>query len=217
MAFPTRRSCRAWGVVRLPTYFRVVSTKRQHVAPLCRAFFARPAADVAKDLIGATLLVDTVGGLVVETEAYDHEDPASHSYVGRTARNASMFGPPGHAYIYRSYGLHWCLNFVCGAEPLGSAVLIRALKPTVGIDLMRQRRGGVGLRLLCSGPGRLSQALGVTGTLDGQPLDQPPFSVLPCATEVPVISGPRIGITRGAETPWRFGLTGSVFLSRRFA
>ncbi|MBI0539245.1 DNA-3-methyladenine glycosylase [Roseomonas sp. KE2513] len=186
------------------------------MAPFPRAFFTRRAADVAKDLIGATLLVDRVGGVIVETEAYDHEDPASHSYVGRTVRNASMFGPPGHAYVYRSYGLHWCLNFVCGAEPLGSAVLIRALEPAVGIDLMRQRRGDVGLRLLCSGPGRLTQALGVTGTLDGQPLDQPPFSVLPCAAEVPVVSGPCIGITRGTETPWRFGSAVSVFLSRRF-
>lgn len=186
------------------------------MAPLSRTFFARPAADVAKDLIGATLLVDDVGGLIVETEAYDQKDPASHSYVGRTARNASMFGPPGYAYIYRSYGLHWCINFVCGAEPLGSAVLIRALEPATGIEVMRQRRGNVLPRLLCSGPGRLSQALGVTGTLDGQPLDRAPFSVLSRTAETPVVSGPRIGITRGIETPWRFGLAGSAYLSRRF-
>jgi DNA-3-methyladenine glycosylase len=127
-----------------------------------------------------------------------------------------MFGPPGHAYVYRSYGLHWCLNLVCGAEPLGSAVLIRALQPTAGIEAMQQRRGTVVLRQLCSGPGRLSQALAVTGALDGQPLDQMPFLILPGGTEAPVVSGPRIGITRGTETPWRFGLSGSAFLSRHF-
>lgn len=187
------------------------------MAPLSRTFFARPTPDVAHDLIGATLLVDGVGGLIVETEAYDHEDPASHSYVGRTARNASMFGSPGYAYIYRSYGLHWCLNFVCGIEPLGSAVLIRALEPTIGVKVMEQRRGNAIPRLLCSGPGRLSQALGVTGALDGQPLDRAPFSVLPRVAVAPVTSGTRIGITRGTETPWRFGLTGSAFLSRRFS
>ncbi|MCR0980711.1 DNA-3-methyladenine glycosylase [Roseomonas populi] len=186
------------------------------MAPIPQAFFARPAPDVARDLIGATLLVDGVGGLVTETEAYDHEDPASHSYAGRTARNASMFGPPGHAYVYRSYGLHWCLNLVCGTEPAGSAVLIRALEPVAGIEAMRQRRGTAVPRLLCGGPGRLSQALGVTGALDGCPVDRPPFLVLAREREVPVVSGPRIGITRGTETPWRFGLRGSAFLSRRF-
>jgi DNA-3-methyladenine glycosylase len=176
----------------------------------------RDAADVAHDLIGAILLLEEVGGVIVETEAYDHKDPASHSYIGRTARNASMFGPPAHAYVYRSYGLHWCLNLVCGTQPLGSAVLIRALQPTKGIELMQQRRGTPVLRHLCSGPGRLSQALGVTGALDGQPLDQTRFVILPRETEVPVVAGPRIGITRGTETPWRFGLGGSAFLSRRF-
>lgn len=185
-------------------------------APLPRAAFARPAADLARALIGATLLVEGAGGLIVETEAYDHEDPASHSYAGRTARNAAMFGPPGHAYVYRSYGLHWCLNFVCGTAP-GSAVLIRALEPLVGLAAMQQRRCITAPKLLCSGPGRLSQALGITGALDGRPLDAAPFAILPRPGEVAVVQGPRIGITRGAETPWRFGLQGSAFLSRRFA
>jgi DNA-3-methyladenine glycosylase len=186
------------------------------LASLPQAFFKRPAPDVARDLIGATLLVDGVGGIVVETEAYDHEDPASHSFGSRTKRNASMFGPAGHAYVYRSYGLHWCLNLVCGAEQLGSAVLIRALEPAMGIELMRQRRGVTEPRLLCSGPGRLCQALGVTGALDGKPLDRAPFSMEACGASVKVVSGRRIGITRGTETPWRFGLSGSAFLSRPF-
>ncbi|MFC4168982.1 DNA-3-methyladenine glycosylase [Teichococcus aestuarii] len=186
------------------------------MVPVSRAFFARPAAGVARNLIGATLLVEGIGGLIVETEVYDHEDPASHSYAGRTARNASMFGPPGHAYVYRSYGLHWCLNFVCGTEPLGSAVLIRALQPTAGIEVMQRRRGVTAPKLLCAGPGRLSQALGVTGALDGHPLDKAPFLILAGHQEVRVISGPRIGISRATGTPWRFGLRGSAFLSRRF-
>jgi DNA-3-methyladenine glycosylase len=180
------------------------------------SFFRRAAVDVARDLIGAMLLVDGIGGMVVEAEAYDHQDPASHSFGGRTRRNASMFGPPGHAYVYRSHGLHWCLDIVCGAEPLGSAVLIRALEPRQGIETMRQRRGMAETRLLCGGPGRLAQALGITGALDGLPLDQPPFSL--AAAEVPprVVAGPRIGITRGRELHWRFGVPGSPFLSRPF-
>jgi DNA-3-methyladenine glycosylase len=180
------------------------------------AFFQRPPADVARDLIGVTLLIDGVGGVVVETEAYDHEDPASHSFGGPTRRNASMFGPPGRAYVYRSYGLHWCLNFVCGEAPLGSAVLVRALEPRVGLEVMRQRRGMTDPSLLCRGPGRLCQALGVTGALDGRPLDRPPFFWSPRPAAVPVVTGLRIGITRGVETPWRFGMAGSAFLSRRF-
>ncbi|KAA2212886.1 DNA-3-methyladenine glycosylase [Teichococcus oryzae] len=186
------------------------------MVPVSRAFFARPAASVAQDLIGTILLVDGIGGLIVETEAYDHEDPASHSYAGRTARNASMFGPPGHAYVYRSYGLHWCLNFVSGVEPLGSAVLIRALQPMIGIEAMQLRRGVTAPKLLCGGPGRLSEALGVTGALDGHPLDEAPFLVLARERDVPVVCGPRIGISRATEMPWRFGLQGSAFLSRRF-
>jgi DNA-3-methyladenine glycosylase len=179
-------------------------------------FFARNVLDVARDLIGTILLVDGVGGRIVEIEAYDPQDPASHSYGGRTARNASMFGPPGHAYVYRSYGIHWCLNFVCGAEPLGSAVLIRAIEPTSGLDAMRARRSLEDERRLCAGPGRLCQALGLSRAQDGLPLDRPPFRIDDCPGGVEVSVGPRIGITRGAEAPWRFGLSGSLFVSRPF-
>ena len=178
---------------------------------LDRHAFARDVAEVAYDLVGATLLVDGVGGVIVETEAYDREDPASHSYRGPTPSNRSMFGPPGHAYVYISYGRHWCLNLVC--RP-GSAVLIRALEPTHGLDAMRARRGVEAPRLLCSGPGRLAQALGVTRARDGLPLDQPPFQLLARRGEVEVVAGPRIGITKGVETPWRFGLKGSRYLSK---
>ena len=173
----------------------------------------RPAAAVAHDLIGATLLVDGVGGIIVETEAYDRTDPASHSFAGPTARNAAMFGPVGHAYVYRSYGLHWCLNIVCGAA--GGAVLIRALEPSAGLEAMRARRGLDDVRLLCRGPGRLCQALGVTGALDGAPLDRSPFMLTARRTPVEVAAGPRIGIVRGVDTAWRFALAGSAFLSRR--
>ena len=176
-------------------------------------FLLRPVPLVARDLIGATLLVDGVGGLVVETEAYDRHDPASHSAAGPTARNAAMFGPPGHAYVYRSHGLHWCLNLVCGESP-GAAVLIRAIEPLRDLPAMRARRGPVADRLLCGGPGRLCQALGVDRALDGARLDAPPFLLLPRTGAADVTAGPRIGITRGAATPWRFCLAGSRFLSR---
>lgn len=179
-----------------------------------RGFFARDVVEVARDLIGAILLVDGVGGVIVETEAYHHEDPASHSYRGPTARNASMFGPPGHAYVYRSYGVHWCLNFVCEQEGSGSAVLLRALEPTHGLERMRERRGVEDERLLCSGPGRLCQALGVTRVHDGLPLDEPPFELLPRAREIEVAATPRIGISQARERPWRFVARGSPFLSR---
>jgi DNA-3-methyladenine glycosylase len=178
--------------------------------------FARSVHEVAPDLIGAELYVDGVGGLIVEVEAYDHEDPASHAYRGRTGRNAAMFGPAGHAYVYRSYGVHWCLNFVCGAEGIADAVLIRALEPLAGLDEMKKRRGLESPRLLCAGPGRLCQALGVTGEHDGLPLDEPPFELRPRAREVELVTGPRIGITKAAARPWRYGLAGTAFLSRPF-
>src|SRR5947207_4120395 len=141
---------------------------------LGRSFFARSVHEVAPDLIGVTLLVDGVGGRIVEVEAYDQEDPASHAYRGRTPRNESMFGPPGTAYVYRSYGIHWCLNLVCGAEGVPEAVLVRALEPTQGLDRMRERRRLENPRLLCAGPGRLCQALDVTREHDGLRLDEPP-------------------------------------------
>jgi DNA-3-methyladenine glycosylase len=179
-----------------------------------REFFARSVHDVAPDLIGVTLLVDGVGGVIVEVEAYDQEDPASHAYAGRTPRNVSMFGPPGHAYVYRSYGIHWCLNLVCEEEGTASAVLLRALEPTHGLDTMRRRRGFDEARLLAAGPGRLCQALGVTGEHDGLPLDLPPFGLLPRVAEPEVAAAPRIGITRAADQPWRYVLKGSRYLSR---
>lgn len=174
--------------------------------------FDRPVDEVAAALIGVVLLVDGVGGAIVETEAYNRLDPASHSFRGQTPRNRAMFGPPAHAYVYRSYGIHWCLNLVCGPEP-GSAVLIRALRPTAGLDLMRARRGLHGERLLCAGPGRLCQALGITAALDGFSLSAPPFQLLPGAA-AEVVAGRRIGLSRGVETPWRFGERDSPFLSR---
>ena len=182
---------------------------------LRRAFFARDVVQVARELIGARLLVDGIGGPIVETEAYDQEDPASHSHAGRTARNAAMFGPPGHAYVYRAYGRHWCLNAVCGAERLGSAVLIRAIEPTAGLEVMRARRGLEDVRQLCAGPGRLCQALGVMGAQNGLALDEPPFRLEARSEPVTIAVGPRIGITRAAEMPWRFALAKSPFLSRR--
>jgi DNA-3-methyladenine glycosylase len=183
---------------------------------LTRDFFARPVHDVAPDLIGATLLVDGVGGRIVEVEAYDQDDPASHSFRGRTARTASMFGPPGNAYVYRSYGIHWCLNLVCAEDGRAEAALVRALEPTHGLEEMRERRGLEGARALCSGPGKLCQALGITRLHNGLPLDEPPFELHARESEPRLVVGPRIGITRAVEQPWRYGLADSPFLSRRF-
>jgi len=180
------------------------------------SFFDRSVHKVAPELIGATLLVNGTGGLIVEVEAYHHSDPAAHSYRGRTERNAVMFGPPGVAYVYRSYGIHWCLNFVCEAEGSASAVLIRALEPTQGLGVMRRRRGLRETRALCSGPGKLAQALGVTRRLNGLALDRAPFE-LRARTAAPEIAvGVRIGISKAVEHPWRYGMKGSPFLSRPF-
>jgi DNA-3-methyladenine glycosylase len=179
--------------------------------------FHAPSEVVARQLIGVTLLVDGVGGRIVETEAYDREDPASHAYSGPTERNGAMFGPAAHAYVYRSYGIHWCLNFVCRDEGHGAGVLIRALEPVAGLQVMRARRHTDNDLLLCSGPGKLCQALGVTRALNGKSLAHAPFELWPAAGDVEVVAGPRIGISKAVDVPWRFGLAGSRYVSRRFA
>ncbi|HEY7665503.1 MAG TPA: DNA-3-methyladenine glycosylase [Xanthobacteraceae bacterium] len=183
---------------------------------LRRSFFARSVHAVAPDLIGATLLFKSVGGVIVEAEAYHQTDPAAHSFGGPTARNAVMFGRPGYAYVYRSYGIHWCLNFVCEPAGAASAVLIRALAPTHGIAVMRRRRGVSDERLLCSGPGRLCEALGITDAQYGFALDRPPFAILARDARVEIAIGPRIGLTKATGQPWRYGLKGSPFLSKPF-
>jgi DNA-3-methyladenine glycosylase len=178
--------------------------------------FCAPSHVVARQLIGVTVLVAGVGGRIVETEAYDGEDPASHSYSGPTDRNVAMFGPPAHAYVYRSYGIHWCLNFVCREEGHGAGVLIRALEPMTGLDTMCERRGTRDHWLLCSGPGKLCQALGVTRALNGQSLAAAPFALAPAPDGIDVVSGPRIGISKAVDVPWRFGLAGSRWVSKPF-
>jgi DNA-3-methyladenine glycosylase len=185
--------------------------------PLKRAFFARNVLAVAPDLIGATLLVNGVGGIIVELEAYDQSEPAAHSFNGPTPRTMVMFGPPGVAYVYRSYGIHWCINFVCEKAGSASAVLIRALQPTHGIPAMRRRRGLHDERSLCSGPGKLCEALGITDKHNGLALDAPPFALHARVGKVEVVTGVRIGITKAVELPWRYGLKGSKFVSKPFS
>jgi DNA-3-methyladenine glycosylase len=184
--------------------------------PLKRSFFDRSVHEVAPDLIGATLLVDGVGGIIVEVEAYHHTEPAAHSFRGPTPRNSVMFGPPGFSYVYRSYGIHWCLNFVCEEEGSASAVLIRALEPTHGLAAMRRRRGLDDERALCSGPGKLCEALGITIAHSELPLDRPPIALHARIGKPDIVAGVRIGITKAVDLPWRYGLKGSKFLSKRF-
>ena len=189
-------------------------------------FFDRSVHEVARELIGCELAVGETAGVIVETEAYEAADPACHAHVGRTARNEVLFGPPGRAYVYLSYGIHSLLNAVAESEGSAAAVLIRALEPTEGIELMRERRGNARAHAdptrskdieLCSGPGKLTEALGVGLGLNGAPLDQPPFELSPPSgewTAAEVVTGPRIGITKAAELPWRYCIKGSRFVSR---
>jgi DNA-3-methyladenine glycosylase len=209
--FPCRHAARATSAARSPP---IANRRKRPGAGLYPDFFRRSSLDVARDLIGVGLFVKDVGGRIVETEAYDPTESASHSFGGRTERNASMFGPAGRAYVYRSYGIHWCLNFVCG-NASGSAVLIRALEPTRGIAIMRKRRGLEDVRLLCAGPGRLCQALAITREHDGLALDAPPFALEPGESAPEIAIGLRIGITRAIELPWRFLEAGSPFVSRK--
>ena len=182
-----------------------------------RAFFDRTVHEVARELIGCELRVGETAGVIVETEAYEETDPACHAYIGRTTRNEVLFGPPGHAYVYLSYGIHSLLNFVTEPEGSASAVLIRALEPTDGLDLMRRRRSRDKLEQLCSGPGKLSEALGVDLSLNGADLFAPPFGLSEPdrdLAEAKITASPRIGITKAAELPWRYSIAGSRFVSK---
>jgi DNA-3-methyladenine glycosylase len=184
--------------------------------PLKRSFFARRVLEVAPDLIGVTFMVGGVGGIIVEVEAYHHTEPAAHSYRGQTERNAVMFGPPGFVYVYRSYGIHWCVNFVCEKAGSAAAVLIRALEPTHGIAAMRRRRLLHDERALCSGPGKLTEALGITHAHNGMALDAAPIALYAHTTRPEIVTGVRIGLTKAVDLPWRYGLKGSKFLSKPF-
>ena len=196
-----------------------MSEKRTEIASnraLTKRFFARSVHRVAPELIGATMLINGVGGIIVEVEAYHHTEPAAHSFNGPTPRNMVMFGPPGFLYVYRSYGIHWCMNFVCEKEGSASAVLVRAVQPTRGIAAMRRRRGLHDERNLCSGPGKVCEALGVSGKLNGKALDAPPIEIFARRRKPEFVSGTRVGITKAVELPWRYGLKGSRFLSKPF-
>jgi DNA-3-methyladenine glycosylase len=197
--------------VRIPPSIMLKSSR-----PATPIDFNAPSEEVARRLIGAIFTVDGVGGRIVETEAYDRVDPASHTFSGPTPRNAVMFGPPAHVYVYRSYGIHWCLNFVCREEGHGAGVLIRAIEPLTGLDAMRQRRGLEPSKLLCSGPGRVAQALGITHGNNGMSLLEAPFHIEAPEEDCPLATGPRIGISKAVDLPWRFGLAGSKFLSKPF-
>lgn len=183
---------------------------------LPRSFYARPVLDVARDLIGCTVAHHGTAGVIVETEAYHDSEPASHAFVGLTARTKTLFGPPGQAYVYRSYGIHALLNAVCEPPGVGAAVLIRALRPIAGLEQMRRRRGIEDELELCSGPGKLTQALGVELTENGSSLLDGPVAIFPAAADqrVQVQSSPRIGISKAVELPWRFSLAGSRYVSR---
>jgi DNA-3-methyladenine glycosylase len=203
---------------RIPSSRNVPRPVSQNLGrPLKRSFFARSVHEVAPQLIGATLLVKGVGGIIVEVEAYHHTDPAAHSFRGPTARNKVMFGPPGFSYVYRSYGIHWCINFVCEQEGSASAVLIRALQPTHGIPIMRRRRRLHDERSLCSGPGKLTEALGISDEHNGLPLDASPIALHARPDRPDIVAGVLIGITKAVELPWRYGLQGSKFLSKPFS
>jgi DNA-3-methyladenine glycosylase len=206
-------------MVRKPAPAPAISRPRGHLRGkrLTRGFFGRSVHEVAPELIGATFLVDGVGGIIVEVEAYHHTEPAAHSYGGETPRNRIMFGPPGYAYVYRSYGIHWCVNFVCEEAGSASAVLIRAVEPTEGIEAMRRRRGLEDIRTLCSGPGKLTEAMGITHVHNGLALDAAPFALYARKADVEVVTGIRIGITKAVELPWRYGLKDSRYLSKPFA
>lgn len=177
-------------------------------------YFSREVTEVARDLLGATFLVDGVGGKIVETEAYHPTDAASHSFIGPTPRNRTMFEGPGRVYVYRSYGVHWCVNLVCAGA---AAVLIRAIEPTHGLSEMAERRGLSDPRALCSGPGKVGQALAITRAHDGMLLASAPFTFIPAKAPESLVIGPRIGISKAVEKPWRFGIAGAAFLSRKFA
>jgi DNA-3-methyladenine glycosylase len=199
-----------------PRRIRTASPDPDLGLALKRPFFARSVHEVAPDLIGATLLVDGVGGLIVEVEAYHHTDPAAHSFRGPTPRNVVMFGPPGFVYVYRSYGIHWCVNLVCEPAGSASAVLIRALQPTHGTATMKRRRGLDDERSLCSGPGKLTEALAISDKHNGLPLDAPPIAIHARGVKPEIMAGLRIGITKAVDLPWRYGLKGSKYLSKPF-